>query len=74
MMMKTVTKRLPSKIRDVLTMTAAIQQAPPDHRGGYELESDQVEVTASTYDEAMAQVLGRVPEGWRLLSVRVDRG
>ncbi len=55
------------------TINATIQQEPPDHRGGYELAISEIEVDASTYDDAMTEIQGQLPEGWRILHVRVDR-
>lgn len=57
----------------VLTMTAAIQEVPPDHRGCYELETDHLSETAETYDEALGRVRERLQPGWRILWLRVDR-
>lgn len=57
----------------VLTLTAAVQQIPPDHRGGYELASDHVVVEAPEYAEALEAANRQVPEGWRIISLRVDR-
>lgn len=56
----------------VMTMTAAIQQMPPDHRGGCDLARAELSATGPTYDDARAELQGRVPEGWRVLHVRVD--
>jgi hypothetical protein len=54
-------------------MIGSIERLPPDHRGGYQLDRDDVVVTADDYDEAMTQIRGRLPDGWRLLFVRVER-
>lgn len=54
-------------------MTAALQEKPPDHRGGYQLQREDIEVTAPSYDDAISQVDARLPAGWRVLFVRVDR-
>lgn len=54
-------------------MTAALQEGPPDHRGGHQLQREDIEVTAPSYDGALSQVHARLPEGWRVLFVRVDR-
>lgn len=59
---------------DVLTMRVRIQEAPPDHQGGYELGSDTVEATAESYQDAFADAAARVPDGWRIAAVLVDRG
>lgn len=39
----------------------------------YDAEPHRWSVEADDYDAAMAQVHASVPEGWRLLHVRVDR-
>jgi hypothetical protein len=54
-------------------MTAAVQEIPPDHRGGYELESDHLSAAAGTYDEALGRIREQLRPGWRILSLRVDR-
>lgn len=63
---------------NVLTMTATIQQCPPDHRGGYELERRELAASGDTYDDALRQIEARVaerlPAQWQILHVRVDRG
>lgn len=58
---------------NVLTMRVRIQEAPPDHQGGYELGSDTLEASAPTYEEAFADAAARVPNGWRIAAVLVDR-
>ncbi|WP_459985906.1 hypothetical protein [Nocardioides sp. AN3] len=57
----------------MLTMTAAVQEVPPDHRGGYELDTDYLSATAETYDDALGQIRERLQPGWRILWLRVDR-
>jgi hypothetical protein len=54
-------------------MIAAIGEVPPDHKGGYQLASDAISTTADTYEAALEQLQRTVPEGWRILSIRVDR-
>jgi hypothetical protein len=54
-------------------MTAAVQEVPPDHRGGYELDTDYLSATAETYDDALGQIRERLQPGWRILWLRVDR-
>lgn len=53
-----------------MTLTATIRQNPPDHRGGYELETRTLTAEADTYDNAYAQLVGQVPDGWSMLFVR----
>jgi hypothetical protein len=62
-----------STLRLVLTMTAALQEIPPDHRGGYELERDDLSAAAASYDEALERIREQLQPGWRILSLRVDR-
>jgi hypothetical protein len=45
-------------------LTTTIRQDPPDHRGGYELESKVLEVEADT------TLVDQVPGGWSMLFVR----
>lgn len=60
-------------MRSVLTITAAIRQAPPDHRGGHELALDEVSNSAVTYEEALTAIEQGLPAGWQIIHVRVDR-
>lgn len=60
-------------LRLVLTITAAVQEVPPDHRRGYELERDDLSADAATYDEALERIQEKLRPGWRILSLRVDR-
>lgn len=62
-----------STLRLVLTVTAALQEIPPDHRGGYELERDDLSAAAASYDEALERIREQLQPGWRILSLRVDR-
>jgi hypothetical protein len=57
----------------VLTIIAAVQEIPPDHRGGYELERGDLSAAAPTYDEALEHIRRQLRPGWRILSLRVDR-
>ncbi|KQP62886.1 hypothetical protein [Nocardioides sp. Leaf285] len=54
----------------MLTITLGIQEVPPDHRGGYELASDEVTVEAASYEEGVAEATKLIPEGWRKIFVR----
>jgi hypothetical protein len=63
-----------SSLGAVLTMTVRIQETPPDHKGGYELATNTIESSAASYEDAFADVEARVPEGWRIAAVVVDRG
>jgi len=53
-----------------VNLTATIRQNPPDHRGGYTLESRALEAAADTYDQAYANLVDQVPGGWSMLFVR----
>ena len=54
-------------------MTAAVQEIPPDHRGGYELERDELSTAAATYDEVLERIQEQLRPGWRILSLSVGR-
>ncbi|MDP3968097.1 MAG: hypothetical protein Q8Q02_07425 [Nocardioides sp.] len=56
-----------------LTMYATVQETPPDHRGGYTLGRDELIVEDVDYDRALAAARRRVPEGWRIIAIRVER-
>ncbi|KRF19855.1 hypothetical protein [Nocardioides sp. Soil796] len=56
-----------------LTLYATVQEAPPDHRGGYALGRDELVVEESDYDQALAAAQRLVPEGWRIIALRVER-
>ena len=53
-----------------MILTTTIRQNPPDHRGGYTLESRQLKVEADTYDQAYAAPVDQAPDGWSMLFVR----
>ena len=57
----------------VLTLFATMQEIPPDHRGGYTLGRDELTVQDSDYDQALAAARRRVPDGWRIIALRVVR-
>jgi hypothetical protein len=50
-----------------------VQEIPPDHRGGYTLGRDELVVEDLDYDQAVAAARRRVPEGWRIIALRVER-
>lgn len=54
------------------TLRLRIRQTPPDHRGGYELEADEVVGQGVDYDEAYMTGLRLVPDGWQVVHVRRD--
>jgi len=55
-----------------LTLYTTVQQVPPDHRGGYTLGQDELVVEAVDYDQALDAARRRVPDGWRIIAVRVE--
>jgi hypothetical protein len=57
-----------------LTLYATVQEAPPDHTGGYTLGRDELVVEDSDYDQALDAARRRVPDGWRIIALRVERG
>jgi hypothetical protein len=56
-----------------LTLYATVQEIPPDHRGGYALGRDELVVEDLDYEQAFAAARRRVPEGWRIIALRVER-
>ncbi|WGY04906.1 hypothetical protein QI633_27545 (plasmid) [Nocardioides sp. QY071] len=56
-----------------LTLYATVQEIPPDHRGGYTLGRDELVVEDVDYDQALEAARRRVPEGWRIIALRVER-
>lgn len=57
----------------VLALYATVQENPPDHRGGHTLGRDELTVEDSDYDQALAAARRRVPNGWRIIALRVER-
>ena len=60
-------------VATVLTLYATVQEIPPDHRGGYTLGRDELVVEDVDYDQALEVARRRVPEGWRITALRVER-
>lgn len=56
-----------------LTLYVTAQEIPPDHRGGYTLGRDELIVEDVDYDQAIEAARRRVPEGWRIIALRVER-
>ncbi len=56
-----------------LTLYATVQELPPDHRGGYTLGRDELVVEDVDSDQALTAAQRRVPEGWRIIALRVER-
>ncbi|KRF20159.1 hypothetical protein ASG90_19615 [Nocardioides sp. Soil797] len=56
-----------------LKLYATVQEIPPDHRGGYTLGRDQLVVDDTDYAQALEAARRRVPEGWRIIALRVER-
>lgn len=57
----------------MLKLYTTVQQTPPDHKGGYELAIDAIVTEGEDYDEAKAKAERTVPDGWRIISFRVER-
>ncbi len=52
-------------------MTAIIRQRPaPDAYSHEDLPSDELHVIAADVEAAQAEITGRLPEGWQILSWR----
>ncbi len=51
-------------------LEGTFRQIPPDHKGGYDLESRVLTAEATDYDSAYAQLQQETPEGWMMLHVR----
>lgn len=56
----------------MLTLRARIQQIPPDHKGGYDLEVDEIVAEADDYDTALAKAKQELPDGWRIIWLRSE--
>ena len=56
-----------------LTLYATMQEIPPDHRGGYTLGRDELVIEDVDYDQALEAARRRVPQGWRIIALRVER-
>lgn len=57
-----------------LTVTARIQQVPPDNAGGHQLSVDTLTVQADDYPTAQTVLRTQLPAGWRVIDWTVDRG
>lgn len=57
----------------VLTLYATVQEIPPDHKGGHSLDRDQLVIEDTDYGQAVEAARRRVPEGWRIIALRVER-
>jgi len=51
-------------------LEGTFRQIPPDHKGGYDLESRVLTTEAADYDSAFAQLQQQTPDGWMMLHVR----
>lgn len=56
-----------------VTLYATVQETPPDHKGGYSLGRDQIVVEDDDYGQALETARRRVPDGWRIIALRVER-
>lgn len=54
----------------MVTVTACIQQIPPDNSGLHVLDVDEITQTGEDYLTAVAAAEAKVPDGWRVLYVR----
>lgn len=50
-------------------LKATIRQRPPDHRGGYELETAELSAEGHSYDQAKQLLEEQIPEGWQMVSI-----
>ena len=55
-----------------VTLRTTIRQRPPDHRGGYELDTAEISAEADTYDQALEQLRAQVPDDWQMLGISRD--
>ena len=56
-----------------MKLTATIRTRPDDHKTDLStLTMDVITAEAPDYDTARAELDGRVPDGWQMLSVRSD--
>jgi hypothetical protein len=55
------------------TLYATVQEIPRDHCGGYTLGRDELVVEDLAYDQAVAAARRGVPEGRRIIALRVAR-
>lgn len=62
-----------SSLDDVLKLYTTVQQTPPDHKGGYELAVDAIVTQSESYEQAKSEAERTVPDGWRIISFRVER-
>ena len=56
-----------------LTLYATVQEIPPDHRGGYTLDRDELVVEDADYDNALTAAQRCVIEGWQIIALRAER-
>ena len=56
-----------------LALYATVREIPPDHSGGYALGRDELVVEELDHDQAFAAARRRVPAGWRIIALRVER-
>lgn len=51
-------------------LIATLQQVPPDHQGGYDLDRTEISEPCVDYHQARQSLLDRVPQGWRIVALR----
>lgn len=50
-------------------LKATIGQKPPDHKGGYKLDTAEISAEGDDYAAAKELLEEQVPAGWRMLSI-----
>lgn len=50
-------------------LKATIRQRPPDHRGGYEMETAEISAEGHSYEHAKQLLEEQVPEDWQMLRI-----
>lgn len=55
----------------MVTVIARIGEIPPDHKG-HDMPSDELRVVSESYEKGSEELKTQVPDGWRILSWRVE--
>lgn len=55
-----------------VVLRTKIRQRPPDHRGGYELDTAEISAEGDTYDQALEKLRAQVPDDWQMLGIGRD--
>ncbi|MGH3998272.1 MAG: hypothetical protein ACRDTJ_12510 [Pseudonocardiaceae bacterium] len=56
----------------MVVLRTTIRQRPPDHRGGYELDTAELSAEGDTYEQAKQLLEDKVPDGWQMLGIGRD--